>query len=106
MVKKMNKNKSIITLTLIAAVIIIALPTTIKIYINHENKLYEVATKKIIESAEDCFKEGICKNHKTTIKELKEKGYLKENIVNPKSKTYFEDEIVLVEENFKVSFQK
>lgn len=106
MVKNMSKNKSIITLTIIAALIIIALPTTIKIHINHENKLYEVAAKKIMESAEDCFKDGICKNHKTTIKELKEKGYLKENIVNPKSKTYFEDEIVLIEENFEVTFQK
>lgn len=104
MVKNMNKNKIILFLTFIGAILIIVLPTTIKIYQNHMERLYEVATKKILESAEECYQKQICTEPKITIGDLKEKGFLKEDVVNPKTKQVFDDSMFLEEKNFKVTF--
>lgn len=106
MEEKMNQNKTIITLTIIAAVIMIALPTILKIYNHHEARLYEVATKKIIESAEECYRNQICKDHEITIRELKNTGYLETDIVNPKTKTFFDENIILEEHNLTVTFKE
>lgn len=102
----MNRNKLIISLTILASLLMIALPTILKIYERHEERLLLVSEKKIIESAENCFRTSSCQNHQTTIKELKEKGFLEENIVNPKTKTYYDDNTTLIEEHFSVSFLK
>lgn len=101
----MNKNKTVFLLTVIASLLIIALPTIIKIYQGHQARLYEVATKKILESAEECFRDQICTGNKVTVLELKEAGYLKGDVVNPKTRTYFEDSMVLYVQDFKASLE-
>lgn len=100
----MNKNKTILLFTVFVSVLFITVPTIWKIYQNHANRLYEVATKKIIESAENCFFDDICHGTQITIGVLKKTGYLKADVVNPKTKTYFEDSLVLIYENFQVRF--
>lgn len=100
----MKRNKIIVQLTVIGAVLIIALPTLIKIYQGHQERLYEVATKKIKESALACFQNFECENS-VTLGDLKEKGYLGMDVVNPKTKTYFPDDLILVNDQFTVSFQ-
>ncbi len=100
----MNKNKLILSFTFFGTILILVLPTTIKIYQNHMDRIYEVATKKILESAEECYQNNVCIDSKITIGDLKEKGFLKEDVVNPRTKQVFDDSILLQEENFKVSF--
>lgn len=102
----MNKNITIIFLTGIASILIIGLPTVLKIHNAHEERLYEVATKKIIESAELCYREQICIKEEMTLKELQATGYLEENIINPKTKTYFDENLKLIEENFQVKMEE
>lgn len=99
MEKTMNKNKAIISLTIIASILIITLPTIIKIYHNHEERLYLVATKKIIESAKNCYYDQICHSNTITVQELKNTGYLETDIVNPKTKTYFSETTTIKLEN-------
>lgn len=99
MVNPMNQNKTIVTLTLIGALFIIILPTILSIYKNHENRLELVATKKITESAETCRNDNVCKKEKITIEELKQTGYLKEDVVNPKTKEYFSGTTYVIFEN-------
>lgn len=106
MEERMNQNKPIVILTSIAAVLIITLPTIFKIYNRHQERLYEVATKKITESAEDCFRAQVCSGHEITIGELKNTGYLETDIVNPKTKTYFDESTVLQEENLIVTIKE
>ncbi len=100
----MNRNKMVLQLTVIGAVLIIALPTLIKIYEGHQNRLYEVATKQIKESALACFQNFDCENS-ITLGDLKEKGYLGMDVVNPKTKTYFPDDLIIVNNHYTVSFQ-
>ena len=102
----MSRNKIIFWLTLFAAILIIALPTFLNIVKNHQDRLYEVATKKLFESAESCFFDDVCEGTVVTLEELKNKGYLEQDIVNPQTKMYFEDTLVLVFENYRVQFKK
>lgn len=102
----MSRNKIIFWLTLFAAILILALPTFLNIIKNHQDRLYQVATKKIIESAESCFYDDVCEGTTITIGELKKKGYLKEDVVNPKTKMYFEESVELILDNFHVQLKK
>lgn len=104
MVKIMSKNKFVLLLTVIAIILIVALPTIFKIYQRHEARMYEVASRKILEKAEECYRDQICQNKTMTIEELKKTGYLKTDVVNPRTKTYFDLNLVMQEENFKVTF--
>ena len=100
----MNKNKTIILFTVLVAILFITVPTIWNIYQNHSNRLYEVATKKILESAENCFYDDVCKGNQITIGALKKNGYLTSDVVNPKTRTYFDDSLTLIHENFQVRF--
>lgn len=102
----MDKNKTILFLTTIAAILIIAFPTIYKIYQGHEEREYEVATKKILEGASLCYQEQVCTKSEMTLKEFQEAGYVDPSIVNPRTQTYFDEQLILVEENFSVTFQK
>lgn len=101
----MSQNKIVFWITILASLVIIALPTTLKIVEHHQEKLYLVATKKIFESALDCFYEDVC-SEDITIGELKNSGYLKEDVVNPKTKMFFSNDLVLVYENNQFQFKK
>lgn len=99
-----KKNKLILLLTVIGALLIIALPTIFKIYQGYESRSYEVAARIILESASDCYRDGVCTKEQMTIGDLKKTGYLKEDVINPRTKTYFDESLILVERNFEVSF--
>ncbi len=105
MVIIMSNVKASFWLTVLASLVIIGLPTILKITKNHEERMYLVATKKIIESAETCFYNDECLQDEITIGELKQKGYLLD-VINPQTKTYFEDDLVLIWENNHVSIKK
>lgn len=88
MVKPM-KNKVVIYLTIIGIILIIAIPTYLKVNEQHQERLRLVAEKAILESAMECFNESVCSGTEVTIQELQEKGFMKEEIVNPKTKEYY-----------------
>lgn len=102
----MNRNKIIFWLTLFGTVLILGLPTILKIYQNHQDRLCQVATKKIIESAEDCFRDDVCKEPAVTLGELKSTGYLESDVVDPETKTYFSDDVVLIYDEYQVILKK
>ena len=99
----MNKNKIIAILTVIAAILIVALPTLFKIYWGYEERTFLVASNKVLESASDCYRASDC-HGEVTIKELRSKGYLVEPVINPRTKTYFDESIVLVAKDYEVTF--
>ncbi len=97
---KVTKNKLVLSFTILASILMIFVPTVIKIAEDHDEKLMLVATKKLIESAESCYYDGVCTSNQMTLSQLLRTGYLKSNVVNPKTKTYFDDDLLFVyEEN-------
>ncbi|MCI8575722.1 MAG: hypothetical protein HFI09_04555 [Bacilli bacterium] len=100
----MSSFKTTFWLTVLATILIIGLPTILKITKNHEERMYLVATKKILESAEACFYDDVCQDSMISLGDLKQKGYL-DDVIDPQTKTYFEDDLMLVYENYRVSFK-
>lgn len=105
MVIKMNEKKMVLFLTMIATIAIVVFPTIFQIYQRHEERLYEVALKELLERAEACYRDQVCKKHEMTIRELNQTNYSVANIVNPKTKTYFDESLILVEEQFQVKLK-
>lgn len=85
----MKKNKIIIyTFFIILGMIVV--PTIYKIYTNHNNNLIKVVEEEFKYQAKICYKEDKCDN-KVLLKDLYEKGYIKEKLTNPLNKKYYED---------------
>ena len=88
----MSTNKLFINILIIGLFLIIGLPSIYKVAWRHQIAQYTVMEKMVIEKAEDCYYKKECKNAKITLKELYEKKYLKEKLVDPKSKEEYSDE--------------
>jgi len=86
----MNKNKIVIYTTVIAIIFIIGCPTIYKVVKNHNDKLYKITEKRIIEAAKKCWNEEKCTPNETTLKELYDFKYL-EKQANPVTKKYYND---------------
>lgn len=86
----MNKNKVIICTTIIALILIIGCPTIYKVIKNHNNKLYTITEKRIIEAAKKCWNENKCTNDEITLKELYDNKYL-EREADPVTKKYYSE---------------
>lgn len=97
----MNKNKIILYGTFLLLILLLAIPSVVKTVNKHNERLENVAVKKIVETAKDCYYNDSCVEDMITLKELYEKMNL-EKMVNPITKTlYNEDSYVLVKEDFK-----
>ena len=95
----MNTNKKIIYVTIAILIILILIPTIYKVVKNHENALYKVVNKKVIETAITCKNQGFCTNEKITLKELYELEMLEE-VNDPVTKQiYNQDSYVVKEDN-------
>ncbi len=90
MVVIMNTNKITIIGSIIVIVLILIIPTTYKVIKNHQNRLYEVVEKKIVEAAKKCYYEEKCVSEQITLKELYDLDYL-EQISNPITKEYYNE---------------
>lgn len=88
----MNSNSVVISVTIIACLLIIGVPTFYKVVESNHDKLYTVTNKEIIEAAEKCYYEKACDSKTVTLNELYEKGYLKEEIIDPVSKVVYSKE--------------
>lgn len=103
----MNTNKIVIYITILAIVIIIGCPTLYKVIKENHRKLYVVTNKLVTEAAERCFYESNCENSTITLKELYEKKYLKEEIIDPVTKiVYNETSYIEIKEKDSTFFPK
>ena len=103
-VKKMRLNKISVFLTIIALIIIVVIPTIIKINNNHTEKLYYSVSLKFTESASKCVLDEKCNiNKKILISELYELKYLDKQ-VNPVTKEYFNEKSYIIYKNNKYRF--
>ena len=90
MVKTMEKNRIIIYTTIIALILVIGCPTIYKVVKNHNNKLYTISEKRIIEASKKCWNEDKCSNDTITLKELYKNKYLKKQ-ADPITKKYYSE---------------
>ena len=107
MVIKMKNNNPVIIISITTLILIILIPTLLKVSYNHKQKIYDSEIAKIKEKATICILEKKCVNEKIYLKDLVEYGYIKKRIVNPLTNEYFnEDESYLIkkEVDFEVEF--
>lgn len=101
MVKIMSKNKIWIYVTVVLAVLLIAIPSTYKVVTKHNKRMLKNTTQKIIETAKDCYYNNSCINEEITLEELYEKTGLTEMYNPVTKKIYNKNSYVSVKENFK-----
>ena len=96
----MNRNKTIVYVTILILMAIISIPSTYKVIKKRNDRMLTNTTKKIIEAAKDCYYNESCVEDKITLKEIYEKTSLN-TMSNPiTKKIYNEDSYVDVESNF------
>lgn len=100
---KRISNFSLISIAIVASFFIIIITTITKIRDNQNDKLLYAMESKIKYYAKRCYLENNC-DGEITLKELYNKKYLKEEIVNPVTKeildgnikiNYFNNEVIL-----------
>ena len=105
MVMKMNKNFYLSLASVAILLLVIIIPSVIKVNKRHNDHLLRVVESKIIERAEDCYYKEEC-NGKITLKELYEKKYL-DIVANPISKEYYNElSYVIIHEDQKSEFKE
>lgn len=87
----MNRNKTIIYITITAIVLIISIPTIYTIVKKYNDRLITVTHKRIEEAARECYLKNICLDDKITLKQLYDNKYL-EKESNPITKEYYTEE--------------
>ena len=87
----MRSNKTIIYLSIIVCILVIAVPTLYKVIAENHRKLYIVTNKMIIEAANKCFYDDKCPDNKVTLKELYDHGHLKDKVIDPVTKVVYAD---------------
>lgn len=85
----MNTNRVVILVSFITCLIIIGVPTLYKVIENNHYRLHEVTEKYIIEAASKCYYEKKCDSRDITLKELYDKKYITEEVIDPVSKIVY-----------------
>ncbi len=100
---KRISNFSLISIAIVASMFIVIITTIIKIRDNQNDKLLYAMESKIKYYAKRCYLENNCEGE-ISLKELYDKKYINEEIVNPVTKeildgnikiSYFNNEIIL-----------
>lgn len=100
---KRISNFSLISIAIVASMFIVIITTIIKIRDNQNDKLLYAMESKIKYYAKRCYLENNCEGE-ISLKELYDKKYINEEIVNPVTKeildgnikiNYFNNEIIL-----------
>lgn len=99
----MNRNKTIIYITVVALVLIILIPTIYTIVKKHNDRLINVTYKRIEEATRECYLDGKCMDEKTTLKKLYENDYLKKES-DPITKEYYNEESYVERKDKKFKF--
>ncbi len=88
----MNINKLSFNILLIAVFLILCVPTIYKVVKHHQESSYVVSEKLAIEKAKECYYKKDCALTKVTLKELYDKKYITEKLVDPKTKEEYSDQ--------------
>lgn len=88
----MVSNRTIFIFTLIAIVLVIAIPTIARINNIHTERMLKVEVLKIKEKALLCKVKEDCKENKITLKYLIDNKYLNRGI-DPRNNEYFKDDV-------------
>lgn len=89
-----QSSKSLILFTFIIIFLVVVICTVKRVYDNHIDAEYTVLEKKLTESAKSCFLDKICEGEETTFGFLVKSGYLT-STVNPVTKEYIQDDLVI-----------
>lgn len=103
----MKNNNIVFFITLLTLILVITIPTILKVSHNHKEKLYNSEIAKIKQKATLCILEKKCINEKIFLRDLYEYGYIEEKKVNPKTKEYFNEDtsyLIQEEDDFFVDF--
>ncbi len=96
----MSKNKIISYVSILIIVLAVFTTTALKVYKMHNERLLEVTTKAIIDSAKKCYYNNSCVNNRITLNELYDKMGLSTQ-TNPITKKVYNDQsYVDVKNNF------
>lgn len=94
-------NRKWIYTTILLLILLIAVPSTYKVFHTHNERMRMNTIKKIEEAAEDCYYNDSCIEEKITLAEIYEKTGL-QTMSNPiTKKVYNEASYVDVQNNFK-----
>ncbi len=93
--------KTISLITGLSILLILFIPTTYKVIKDHQNKLYAVVEKEIIEAAKNCWNKGVCEKDEITLKELYDLKYLKKQ-VDPITKKVYDYNSKIIKKNEKI----
>ena len=85
----MNKNKIIIYVSCLIIIFMITIPSVLKTIDKHNERLEEVAVRKIIDAAKDCYYNDSCVGSTIMLSELYEKMDLEE-VTNPRTKKMYD----------------
>lgn len=99
----MEKNRVVIYTTIIALIFVIGCPTIYKVVKNHNNKLYTITEKRIIEAAKKCWNEDKCNEDTITLKTLYANKYL-EKEADPVTKKYYSEESKIIKKEEEIKF--
>lgn len=101
----MNKKVDTIIniVAIIVAILIILIPTTLKIIKTNRDRLHLVTNKRIIEAYQSCVKRYVCDDEKTTLNYLMENGFLQKEI-NPVTKEYYNLDSYVIKDNNEYKF--
>ena len=83
-------NKRIIILTIFITMGMIIVPTIYKIYDNNGKDKIKVVEQEFLYQAKKCYNKGECKDI-VYLKDLYEKKYITDKLINPLSKKYYEE---------------
>lgn len=92
----MNINKFILSISVIACLILIGVPTGYKVLKSSNSKKEKVSEQYIIEQAEKCFYDDVCKSDRITLKELYDNKYITKKQINPISKEYYSEDCYVI----------
>ena len=98
-------SKIIIGVIIISIIAVVFVASYKRIYNDHQEKMVKVLTNKIEEAGKQCFLEKKCTGKTVTIKELKKKGYLKEELVNPITKEVLNEDLKVTYKNKECHFK-
>ncbi len=100
----MNNNKIIIFIAIIALILIIGVPTILKVRERHNDALYNALDNQIIEAAKKCVNDNKCKEDENIyLKDLYKNKYLKK-LVDPITDEYIKESTYVDPMDYKIYY--
>ncbi len=100
----MNNNKIVIFIFIISLILIICVPTILKVSERHKDALYTALENKIIEATKKCINENKCsETENVSLKKLYNYNYL-EKLTDPITNEYIKESTYVDPIDFKIHY--